>query len=68
MTEWAEVHVDKGGEAEAARALLALADHPREVVWQPGKSSFMAPDSVAEKYRKSLTAPKRRPKKESNDG
>lgn len=73
---YALVPVERGGEAEAARALLAAADHPRDVVWVPGRLEFRVPDAVAERYREALTGapaetkttrPRRNKRSESND-
>jgi uncharacterized protein YbjT (DUF2867 family) len=72
---YALVPVERGTEAEAARALLAVAGHPREVVWVPGRSEFRVPDAVAERYREALagvpaesktTRPRRNKRSESN--
>jgi hypothetical protein len=73
---YALVPVDKSTKAaaEAARALLAVADHPREVVWRPGRSEFLVPDAVAERYREVLngaaepktTRPRRTKRSDSN--
>ena len=65
---WAVLPIDKGSEAEVARALLALADDPRHVVWVPGKLEFEVPDDLAERYRKSLNPRPRRAKKENGNG
>lgn len=48
--------------AEGARALLAVADDPRDVVWLPGQAAFRVPDAVAERYRAALSEPASTPK------
>jgi len=72
---WAVVPVtEKGREAEVARALLELADEPRDVVWAAGTNEFHVPDALGEAYRKSVSSEEDKParrtraKKENSDG
>jgi len=71
---WAAVPVPgKGQTAEVARALLALADEPRDVVWAAGTNEFHVPDALGERYRQSVSeedkpARRTRAKKENSDG
>lgn len=62
---WATIPHERGEGATVARALLDLAEDPRDVVYVPGRSEFTAPDALAEAYRKSV-APKRRSSKREN--
>ena len=67
---WALVPVDETPQA-TARALLDLADDPRDVVWQAGANEFLVRDTVGEQYRKSVSdkpARRTRAKRENSDG
>ena len=51
-----------------ARKLIQLADSPADVLTQRGGREFLVPESVADRFSKSQTRPRRTTKKESNDG
>ena len=65
----AVIPIEKGQERDTLRALLDLADNPRDVVFVPGRIEAKVPEALAEKYRKSLNPTRRtRTKKENSDG
>lgn len=66
MNDYETVIPDRAEIAATARALLAVADHPVQVLTHKGGTEFSVPAHVAQRYRESLAPkPRGRSKKEA---
>lgn len=66
MTDYELVIPAAGEIAATARALLAVADHPNQVLTHRGGTEFSVPPHVAQRWRESLS-PKPRGRSKSKE-